>query len=134
MFVNRYSTLVLIFVLFLFSCNKVEDAKLPTVTFKTGTGYVSGNTTVGKNHILTVGVIADKNEADLRRVDIKVKYSYLSNEDTKKTFYMDDSEASHFETEYDIKTAGENGTETWTFEATDKAGNIGSNKLVITVQ
>ncbi|MFI5219440.1 MAG: hypothetical protein ACHQNT_08110 [Bacteroidia bacterium] len=134
MHIKRLTYLLLFSFIFFSSCSKNEDAKLPTVTFKSGSGYISGNTSAGKNNILTVGIIADKKEAGLRRLDIKVKYSYLTNEDDKKTFYMSDSTASHFETDYDIKTAGENGTETWTFEVTDKDGNIGLNSLVITVQ
>lgn len=129
-----FTCLVAFIFVFFSSCKKNDRANEPEVTFKTGTGYVSGNTATGKNHILTVGIIADKNEADLRRLDIKVKYSYLTSQPTKKTFYMNENEASHFETEYEIKTAGENGTETWTFEATDKDGNIGTNTIVITVQ
>lgn len=126
--------LVVAFTLFLTSCSKEEGAKAPTVTFKSGSGYTSESGTAYKNEILKVGIIAEKNEEDLRKLEITVQLAHANSSQTKKTITIDEDDASHFETDYEIKTGSESGTQTWKFIATDKDGSAGEAILYINVQ
>jgi len=135
---KKYSAIVLIFVFIAFafsSCKKEKGADLPTITLKSGTGYTSSSSSVPKSSILKVGIIADKNKADLRRLDITVLLAHENTEQTKKTIYMDDNEKEHFDYDYtELKTGDDSGTQTWRFKITDKDGNLGETSIYLTVQ
>ena len=116
------------------SCKKEKEAKLPTVTLKTGAGYYSSSGPVSKNAILKIGMVAEKNESDLRKLDITVVLPHETSETNKKTFYIDAGDADRFEAEYELNTGNESGNQTWRFKATDKLGNVGEESIILNVQ
>jgi hypothetical protein len=134
---NRYilnhMLILIVFVSLLSSCKKSSDAKLPTISFKTGGNYTSSNATVTTSDIINVGITADKNESDLR--SFTVSYAYGSDVFTlKNTYYVPEGGKSHFEKDYTIKPENVNGFETWKFEITDFDGNTNSVSFKLTVK
>ena len=117
----------------LVSCKKSKDPKPPTISFKTGGNYTSSNANVTTSDIITAGIIADKNESDLRVFTV---YNSIGNDPltVKNTYSIADSEKSHFEKDYTIKPSTSYGYETWKFEISDFDGNTNSVSFKLTVQ
>jgi len=114
------------------SCKKQKDAELPELTFKSGSGYLSGNASVGPGIVYTVGVIADKTKRDLRKFEINYSYDgggYAQFE----SHLMSPSEKDHFEKDVKITTRNEQGLERWEFKVTDIDGNAAKETISLSV-
>lgn len=130
---KAFAGLILIFITVFISCKKQADAKLPAISIKSGGNYTSGDATLNKSEIITIGIIADKNEADL--MTFRVYTSSGSNSLVLKNSYnLTESEKQHYEKDYKITTQNTYGYENWKFEITDRMGNINSVTLKFTIQ
>lgn len=115
------------------SCQLFDPHKPPSVSFKTGTDYTSENATVGKGQTIKVGIIANKEEDDMKTYNISYSYDATTTTTTKETFTLSGSEAQHYEKDYEFTTRNESGTEKWYFTVTDKDGNIAKLSFTLTV-
>ena len=112
-------------------CKKKEDAQLPKIQFKSGGIYTSEGGTVTKVEAKTVGIIADKNVADLRT--FRVLHSMGSNPtDVEKNYTMASNEKSHFETDFKFNIRSTQGIEKWFFDVEDLNGNKAELELDFT--
>ncbi|MCC6383566.1 MAG: hypothetical protein LC117_05910 [Bacteroidia bacterium] len=128
-----------IFILFLSiiltgsSCKKEKDPELPEIQFKEGPGYISSNSTLGKNNQITVGITAKKNQASLRSFMV---YQSYDNSTYQQVFIytLAINESNFFSKDYDIITRDESGTEKYKFTVADSEGNTAFKELTIKVQ
>jgi hypothetical protein len=119
-------------IIFFASCKKEKDAELPDISFKTGSSYISTNTTLGKSEIVTVGIAADKKNADL--MTFKVYQSGANSSfSLQNTYNVSNDEKDHYEKDYKITTDTASGSENWKFEISDKNGNVNSVELKLTI-
>lgn len=128
-------SLISVFILsvFFISCKKQKDAKPPEISFKSGGIYTSLSSDATTNTDITVGIVAIKNEAELRFLEIE--YSYDSgNFATKTTYNMKSNEKDRYELDYVFKTRNEIGIEIWRFTIHDLNGNTASKDLRINVK
>ncbi|MEO5569384.1 MAG: hypothetical protein ABIT08_05055 [Bacteroidia bacterium] len=134
LFLSAHTYMLVIFIAAsaLSSCTKSQDAKLPDMTFKSGGNYTSSNKSVTTSEIISVGITADKNKADLKTYKI---YSATGNGSfsLKKTFNLTADETDHYENDYQFHPESKNNFETWKFEITDVDGNSNSVSIKLTV-
>lgn len=128
-------TLLIAAVASFFSCKKKTDAHVPpSVSFKTGGNYTSGNKTVNKNDTVLVGISATKTEDDLRSYNISVAYDGATGTTTKYQYYLSTSEYNSFSKDYQVIARNQTGSERWVFSIQDKDGNITQKTITLTVQ
>lgn len=113
------------------SCKKSKEPELPTISLKTGGNYISQYATVNSGQTITAGIIADKNETDLRTFRVYVSYG-AEDFSLKNTYTLKDNETEHYESDYKINPQND-GSETWKFEITDRNGNINYISLFLSV-
>ena len=79
---TNYILLILLVagVLLLSSCDKHTP---PSIAFKTGTGYTSGDAAVAKGAPVKVGITASKKEDDMKTYNISFAYDGASSTTTK---------------------------------------------------
>ncbi|MEP7169165.1 MAG: hypothetical protein ABI855_07310, partial [Bacteroidota bacterium] len=109
-----------------------QDAELPDISLKSGGNYTSSDGTVTTSDLINIGIIADKNESDLKSYKI---YSSFGNGSfsLKKTYYLTPDENTHYEKDYQFIPSDKNTFETWKFEISDAAGNVNSVSVKLTV-
>jgi hypothetical protein len=133
---KKIITVMLLFFLVLGSnCKKKkQDAHVPpTMDFKTGGKYISGDRTCKKQDTLLVGVNITKTEDNLKSFNV----SYQYDGGTQTTFYnynMQESEYNGYSKDVTIITRNQAGTEKWIFAVIDRDGNITQKSLTFTVQ
>lgn len=106
----------------------------PTIEFKTGTGYASRDTTVTKGAAITVGIIGQKREDDMKTFNVSYAYDGASSTTTKETFRLTVDEYKLFARDYAFNVRNQAGTEQWSFVIVDRDGNIAKLQLNITVE
>lgn len=113
------------------SCKK-EDNSGPKLSFKTGAGYTSSNTTVARGAAFTVGIIVEKTKADMSAyiVDYSINNGAVFNSVNAP---VTPAGTARFETDINLRTST-TGTEKWIFRVADVTGNLTTKELVITVQ
>lgn len=117
------------------SCKKEEDQRVPPdIEFKIGTGYVSGDATVGMGDTLLVGIHAEKTEDELKTFNISHAYDGASTSTTFLTETLSGSDEELFEEDFEIVTRNQAGTEKWIWTVTDRDGNVSSINFTLTVQ
>jgi hypothetical protein len=128
----NYLVMLLIIMTATISCKKNHDAKLPTISFKSGGNYSSSDASVSTSDLINVGITSDKNEADLKTFKI---YSSIGSGafSLKKTFYLTPDEKSHYEKDYEFTPQNKNTYETWKFEINDVEGNSNSVSIKLTI-
>lgn len=122
------------------SCKKEDEdedeGKLPTIAFKTGTGYTATNATVAKNTPVLLGITAAKAEP----ADVLTLFAITRAYDTAKTgspIYtqsLTGASGDAFSKDTTITTRNVAGTEKYTFTVTNRDGLINSVNLTLTVQ
>lgn len=111
--------------------DKDEDPETPpTIEFKTGSGYTSADATVAKNTTLKVGIKATKTEDDLKTYTVSYAYDGAT---STSSFQNINITADLFESDVNITTRNQSGTEKWYFTITDSDGNIAQKILTLTV-
>lgn len=117
----------------LFSCDLLDPHKPPTVSFKSDAGYTSKDATVSKGESIKVGLIANKEEDDMKTYNISYSYDGAATTNTKETFTLTGSEQQHYEKDYEFTVRNQSGTEKWYFTITDRDGNIAKLSITLTV-
>ena len=124
------SILFLVGTFAIFSCDKHIP---PHIEFKTGVDYTSSDTTVTQGDTITVGIIAQKKEDEMKTYNISYAYDGASSTTTKETFSLSGAQQEHYEKDYSFVTRNLAGTEKWTFTITDRDGNIAKKSIILTV-
>lgn len=127
------STMALAIMLMNQSCELFDPHNPPKIQFKTGVDYTAEDLTVDPGAAITVGIIADKVEDDMKVYNISYAYDGASATTTKDSFNLTGSEQKHYEKDYTFNVRNESGkTETWYFTITDRDGNIAQLTLTLT--
>ncbi len=131
---NALLILVLILTAMFFAgCEKDEEIP-PEINFKTGSGYTLSDAIVSPDTSLTVGVIVEKKEDDLKKYNVSVAYDGSATTTTVEEFTIPDSQYSHYEKDVTFSVRSIAGTEQYFFTVTDSDGNIAQLTLTLTVQ
>ena len=114
------------------SCNK-DEAKSPTLVFKTGAGYTSADITAAPGATIQVGVIADMGTDPLKLIYSEVAYDG-ANIDSLYTRIEVPTNQQHYEHDFTITLRNQVGTERWTFNVNDKDGRLTEKEIRVVVQ
>lgn len=114
------------------SCKK-EEAKSPTLVFKSGSGYTSADISVAPGTTIQVGVIADMGSDPLKLIYSEVAYDG-ANVDSLFTRVEVPANQQHYEHDFIITVRNQVGTERWTFNVNDKDGRLTEKEIRIVVQ
>ena len=115
------------------SCELFDPHKPPTVTFKTEAGYTSADATVSKGESIKVGIIANKEEDDMKTYNISYSFDGSATTTTKDNFTLTGTEQQHYEKDYEFTVRNQSGIEKWYFTITDRDGNIAKLNITLTV-
>ncbi|MCB0808833.1 MAG: hypothetical protein R2810_16025 [Flavobacteriales bacterium] len=127
---NTFLTGTLVLAL-LAGCKKETDPRVPpSMSFRTGSGYTSGNDTVPPADTLLIGVVIDKTEDPLIALNVSVAYDGAGSSTVENLSIS----GEHVEHDQQVITRAEAGSEEWIFSVTDRDGNITTRSLTLTVQ
>jgi len=122
--------LVMAGVSFFSSCTTEEENLSPTITFVTGSGYVSSDATLNAGEAFTVNISATANSTSgAKLTNLKVVRTIGSNPVTVADENID---LSSFTSEVNANAAFIAGVEKWTFTVTDANGETAEISLNIT--
>ena len=131
---KRIRPLVLIFLLFLsISCER-EQEKLPTLELKTGSGYTSDDAVISKGSSLTVGIIATKEENNLKAYNISVSFDGAHTTNTIQDYTIPSDQNTHYDKDVSFTVRNQMGTEKYYFTILDVDGNIVQKMLTFAVE
>ena len=127
---NTFLTGTLVLAL-LTGCRKETDPRVPpSMSFRTGNGYTSGNDTVPPADTLLIGVVIDKTEDPLIALNVSVAYDGAGSSTVENLSIS----GEHVEHDQQVITRAQAGSEEWIFSVTDRDGNITTRSLTLTVQ
>lgn len=117
------------------ACSKEEDKMIPPILeFKTGAGYTSADATVGKNAAVKIGIHAEKTEGEDYLKTFSVGHAFDGGaEANDSTLILPESAHDIFETDINITTRNQPGTEKYIFTITNRDGLIVSKSITLTV-
>jgi len=115
------------------SCNKDKHVP-PAMSFISGTGLVSKDSSIAKNTQITFSVKVDKKEDDLNTLNVSYQYDSTNTSTTKDNFNLSSSEQGGFTKNYNVTLRNQVGKEKWIFTCTDKDGNVSTLSAIITVK
>ncbi len=112
-----------------------DEGKLPTISFKTGTGYTSADVTVAKGATIKIGISAAKAEKKdiLKTLNVSQSLDGAANT-TLQNLTLSGTEADAVEKDFDLVMRNTAGTEKYTFTVTNRDGLQGQVSLTATVQ
>lgn len=114
------------------SCKKEEDKQTPPdISFKTGTGYTSGDVTLTTNDTILVGINAAKTEDKDPLVRFVETQKYDAGAIT--TVLNESFTADTYSKDMTIITRSVTGTEVYTFTVINRDGITSTKSLTITV-
>ncbi len=115
------------------SCEK-DEGKLPNISFKTTTGYVSADATVKKDTVIVVGINASKAEDKDVLTTFTGAVSYNSGADSTITSEtLSGSNGDNYSKDISIHTRNVAGSEKYTFTVVNKDGLKNTVSLTLTV-
>ncbi len=131
--IQHYFLLVSFLSVFFWGCTKDKDKDAPKLTLKTGAGYTSTNTTIGKATYFKVGIKAEKTKNDLLVyiVDYSINGGAVYNSVNSP---VTPTGATTFETDITLVTQPVAGTEKWLFRVADTEGKLTTKEITLTVQ
>lgn len=119
----------------LFSCEK-EQGKIPTIKFKSGSGYTSESNDIVANSLFKIGIDAYK--AETRDYLSKITVTKSINDDEAVEIFsknLSKSERDTYSYEYSAVAGSDSDeTEKYTFKLTSKNGLTNEVYLTLTVQ
>lgn len=128
-----YFLAIVMAVLFLASCDK-DEGKLPNISFKTGTTYVSNNITLSRDTTVTIGIQASKAEDKDVLVSFDGSKSYDAGAATSfVSESLSGSNGDNYSKDVSITTRNQAGSEKYTFTVVNKDGLKNNVSLTITV-
>jgi hypothetical protein len=118
------------------SCKKEDDAGLlPLISLKTGTGYISKDSTVAKSFAFKIGATATQAEANDVLTKMVVSVSYDNGADSVLTTdTLTGTQGASFSKDFNGITRNKAGIEQYTFKVINKDGLINSAIVKLTVQ
>ena len=118
------------------SCKKGKaDPHIPPdVELRSGTNFITGDCTLGKQDSVWVGIAAHKTEDDLKSYNVSYAYDGVSTTTTFFNELLTSSEYYNYAKDVMIVTRNVAGTERWVFSIVDRDGNITQKTINITVQ
>ena len=125
--------LPLLFLLFCIGCEN-EQEPAATIEFKTNTGYTYQDATISKGSSLTVGIVADKAENNLKGYNVSVSYDRAATTITVHDFTISSDENTHYDKDVNFTVRNQKGTEKYYFTIVDVDGNIIQKTLNFTVE
>jgi hypothetical protein len=129
---KRYIPLLL-FLLICISCEK-EQEPAASIEFKTDIGYTSHDATISKGSSITVGIVADKAENNLKAYNVSVSYDGASTTITVKDFTISSDENTHYDKDVNFTVRNQAGTEKYYFTIVDVDGNLIQKILTFTIE
>ena len=124
---------LLLFLLFCVSCENEQEPEA-SIEFKTGTGYTYQDATISKGSSITVGIIADKAENNLKAYNVSVSYDGASTTITVQDFTISSDENTHYDKDVTFTVRNQVGTEKYYFTIIDVDGNLVQKMLTFTVE
>jgi len=128
---KRYIPLLL-FLLFCFSCEN-EQEPAASIEFKTGAGYTCRDATISKGSSITVGIVVDKAENNLKAYNVSVSYDGASTTITVQNFTISSDETTHYDKDVNFTVRNQTGTEKYYFTIVDVDGNLVQKILTLTI-
>jgi len=131
--ISHYFLSLLFITVLSLGCTKEGDKDAPKLTLKTGAGYTSTNTTIGKAASFKVGIKAEKTKNNLLVyiVDYSVDGGPVMNSVNSP---VTPAGTASFETDINLITRNQAGTEKWIFRIADSEGKLTSKEFTLTVQ
>jgi hypothetical protein len=129
----KYWIPLLLFLLFFISCEN-EQEPAASIEFKTGSGYTSQDATISKGSSITVGIVADKAENNLKAYNVSVSYDGASNTITVQNFTLSSDENTHYDKDVNVTVRNQTGTEKYYFTIVDVDENVVQKMLTFNVE
>jgi hypothetical protein len=129
---KRYIPLLL-FLIFCVSCEN-EQEPAASIEFKTGTVYTSQDATISRGSSLTVGIVADKAENNLKAYNVSVSYDGALTTITVRDFTISSDENTHFDKDVSFTVRNQTGTEKYYFTIVDVDGNLVQKMLTFKIE
>jgi hypothetical protein len=121
--------------LFLFFVGCEDEVEIPAkIELKTGLGFTYQDETVTKGSLITVGVVADKAENDLKKYNVSVSYDGALTTVTVSDFAISPIENTHYEKDVTFSVRSHSGTEKYYFTIADTDGNLIQKAITLTVE
>ena len=124
---------LLLFLLFCISCEN-EQEPLASIEFKTDIGYTFQDATISRGSSITVGIVADKAENNLKTYNISVSYDGALNTITVQNFTISSDENIHYDKDVHFTVRNQTGTEKYYFTIVDVDGNLVQKMLTFTIE
>lgn len=112
---------------------KKDERVPPSMSFKTGTAYTSGDITTTKQDTILVGVMTTKTEDDLSSFNASVAYDGSSTTTTFFNHTLNSNEYGGYSVDVPYIVRNQSGSEVLTFSIVDRDGNITMKTITITV-
>ena len=118
----------------LFTACEKDKMIPPTIDFKTGAGYTSGDAHIALNTAFKIGVDAKRTEDkdDLKTFTVTVSFDGAA-ATTIDNVTITSAQAGEFTKDYNLTTRNVAGTEKYTFTVTNRDGLITTKAITITV-
>jgi len=128
------SVLFLSFLILILASCKKDPGRLPTISFKSGTGYTSSDVSLAKNTAFKIGIDAAKSEEEdvLKTFNISVTYDGGTSS-TAYTATLTSAQEDNFSYDFVGTTRNQAGTEKYSFTITNRDGLINTVTLTLTV-
>ncbi len=124
---------LLLFLLFCISCEDEQEIAA-SIEFKTGIGYTSQDATIPKGSSITVGIVANKAENNLKKYNVSVSYDRALTTITVQNFTISSDENTHYDKDVNFIVRNQTGTEKYYFTILDVDGNIVQKMLTFTIE
>ena len=124
---------LLLFLLFCISCENEQEPSA-SIEFKTGTGYTYQDATISRGSSITVGIVADKTENNLKTYNVSVSYDGALNTITVQNFTISSDENTHYDKDVNFTVRNQAGTEKYYFTIVDVDGNLVQKMLTFTIE
>lgn len=135
----RTSTFIVLISIAIFctlACKKSKkDPRIPPdVSFKSASGFITGDCVLTKQDTVWVGINATKTEDDLKSYNVSYAFDGATSTTTFYNYYLNSNEYEHYSKDIQIITRNQAGSERWVFTILDRDGNITQKTINITVQ
>ncbi len=117
----------------IYSCKKTAQS-VPSITLKTGAGFVSQNAVVTQGQTLTIGVTAQSSEDNLARISLSAEFDHNGSRSAVKSTELEPAEQEHCDKDFSITTRNKSGTETWIVTVEDRNGHSSHAEIELTVR
>jgi hypothetical protein len=124
---------LLFYLLICISCENEQETEA-SIEFKTGIGYTFQNATISRGSSITVGIVADKAENNLKTYNVSVSNDGASTTITVQNFTISSDENTHYDKDVNFTIRNQTGTEKYYFTIVDVDGNIVQKILTFKVE